>query len=179
MTISGCFVELSLTYQIHQLDSCWLDVLMLGLMWRSIDHPGKLIFSADLKLNREEGNCVKGIMIIFDKLLAATTRFRELNLQREEYVCLKAMILLNSSKSNDHDDSTVRELARASLLLDLRRRKVPLATDIEDNFLHFWRKANGQLDTRAVGFGVWSDWPDLNDLCNRTGVELRWTRTHC
>ncbi|KAM9568096.1 estrogen receptor beta-like [Salvelinus alpinus] len=94
------FVELSLTYQMHQLESCWLDVLMLGLMWRSIDHPGKLIFSADLKLNREEGNCVKGIMIIFDMLLAATTRFRELNLQREEYVCLKAMILLNSSKSN-------------------------------------------------------------------------------
>ncbi|XP_038823219.1 estrogen receptor beta-like [Salvelinus namaycush] len=91
------FVELSLTYQMHQLESCWLDVLMLGLMWRSIDHPGKLIFSADLKLNREEGNCVKGIVIIFDKLLAATTRFRELNLQREEYVCLKAMILLNSN----------------------------------------------------------------------------------
>uniref|UniRef100_A0A8C7SGN9 Estrogen receptor beta n=1 Tax=Oncorhynchus mykiss TaxID=8022 RepID=A0A8C7SGN9_ONCMY len=92
------FVELSLTYQMHQLESCWLDVLMLGLMWRSVDHPGKLIFSADLKLNREEGNCVEGIMIIFDMLLAATTRFRELNLQREEYVCLKAMILLNSSK---------------------------------------------------------------------------------
>uniref|UniRef100_A0A8C7SGP3 Estrogen receptor 2b n=1 Tax=Oncorhynchus mykiss TaxID=8022 RepID=A0A8C7SGP3_ONCMY len=91
------FVELSLTYQMHQLESCWLDVLMLGLMWRSVDHPGKLIFSADLKLNREEGNCVEGIMIIFDMLLAATTRFRELNLQREEYVCLKAMILLNSN----------------------------------------------------------------------------------
>nr|XP_029531408.1 estrogen receptor beta-like [Oncorhynchus nerka] len=91
------FVELSLTYQMHQLESGWLDVLMLGLMWRSVDHPGKLIFSEDLKLNREEGNCVEGIMIIFDMLLAATTRFRELNLQREEYVCLKAMILLNSN----------------------------------------------------------------------------------
>lgn len=37
-------------------------------------------------------------MEIFDMLLAATSRFRELNLQREEYVCLKAMILLNSSE---------------------------------------------------------------------------------
>ncbi|XP_029568437.1 estrogen receptor beta-like [Salmo trutta] len=91
------FVELSLTDQVHLLESCWLEVLMLGLMWRSVDHPGKLIFSADLKLNREEGNCVEGIMIIFDMLLAATTRFRELNLQKEEYVCLKAMILLNSN----------------------------------------------------------------------------------
>uniref|UniRef100_A0A674D4I0 Estrogen receptor 2b n=1 Tax=Salmo trutta TaxID=8032 RepID=A0A674D4I0_SALTR len=92
------FVELSLTDQVHLLESCWLEVLMLGLMWRSVDHPGKLIFSADLK---EEGNCVEGIMIIFDMLLAATTRLRELNLQKEEYVCLKAMILLNSSKLSD------------------------------------------------------------------------------
>lgn len=47
---------------------------------------------------REEGQCVEGIMEIFDMLLAATSRFRELKLQREEYVCLKAMILLNSSE---------------------------------------------------------------------------------
>ena len=37
-------------------------------------------------------------MEIFDMLLAATSRFRELKLRREEYVCLKAMILLNSSE---------------------------------------------------------------------------------
>ncbi|XP_076002735.1 estrogen receptor 2b [Genypterus blacodes] len=91
------FVELSLADQIHLLKCCWLEILMLGLMWRSVDHPGKLIFSPDFKLNREEGQCVEGIMEIFDMLLAATSRFRELKLQREEYVCLKAMILLNSN----------------------------------------------------------------------------------
>ncbi|KAG7260081.1 hypothetical protein CRUP_035226 [Coryphaenoides rupestris] len=46
------FVELSLADQIRLLKCCWLEVLMLGLMWRSVDHPGKLIFSPDLKLNR-------------------------------------------------------------------------------------------------------------------------------
>ena len=30
------------------------------------------------------------------------------------------------------------------------------------------------MDSRATGFGVWSDWPDLNDLCVRTGVSLNW-----
>lgn len=49
-------------------------------------------------VHRDEGQCVEGIMEIFDMLLAATSRFRELKLQREEYVCLKAMILLNSSE---------------------------------------------------------------------------------
>uniref|UniRef100_A0A8C2D4Q4 Estrogen receptor 2b n=1 Tax=Cyprinus carpio TaxID=7962 RepID=A0A8C2D4Q4_CYPCA len=91
------FVELTLSDQVHLLECCWLDILMLGLMWRSVDHPGKLIFSPDLKLNRDEGTCVEGIMEIFDMLLATTSRFRELKLQREEYVCLKAMILLNSN----------------------------------------------------------------------------------
>ncbi|KAF4089887.1 hypothetical protein AMELA_G00043400 [Ameiurus melas] len=91
------FVELSLAHQVQLLECCWLEVLMLGLMWRSIDHPGKLIFSLDLKLNRDEGNCVEGIMEIFDMLLAGSSRFRELKLQKEEYVCLKALILLNSS----------------------------------------------------------------------------------
>uniref|UniRef100_A0AAV2JLL7 Estrogen receptor beta n=1 Tax=Knipowitschia caucasica TaxID=637954 RepID=A0AAV2JLL7_KNICA len=94
--LSSGFLELRLSDQIHLLKCCWLEILMLGLMWRSVDHPGILIFSQDLRLNRDEGQCVEGILEIFDLLLAATCRFRELQLQREEYVCLKAMILLNS-----------------------------------------------------------------------------------
>lgn len=37
-------------------------------------------------------------MEIFDMLLAMTSRFRELKLQHKEYLCVKAMILLNSSE---------------------------------------------------------------------------------
>lgn len=92
------FVELSLYDQVRLLESCWMEVLMVGLMWRSIDHPGKLIFAPDLVLDRDEGKCVEGILEIFDMLLATTSRFRELKLQHKEYLCVKAMILLNSSE---------------------------------------------------------------------------------
>ncbi|XP_034050926.1 estrogen receptor 2b [Thalassophryne amazonica] len=112
------FVELSLSDQIHLLKCCWLEILMLGLMWRSVDHPGKLIFSPDFKLNRDEGQCVEGIMEIFDMLLAATARFRELKLQREEYVCLKAMILLNSNLCTN-SPQTPEELESRNKLLRL------------------------------------------------------------
>ncbi|XP_020569023.1 estrogen receptor beta isoform X2 [Oryzias latipes] len=112
------FIELSLADQIHLLKCCWLEILMLGLMWRSVDHPGKLIFSPDFKLNREEGQCVEGIMEIFDMLLAATSRFRELKLQREEYVCLKAMILLNSNLCT-RSPQTAEELESRNKLLRL------------------------------------------------------------
>ncbi|XP_033999995.1 uncharacterized protein LOC117493511 [Trematomus bernacchii] len=60
----------------------------------------------------------------------------------------------------NNDDVTVREMARASLLLDLQRRKIPLASADLNNFLGFRRKDSGKLDSQAKGFGVWSDWPD-------------------
>ena len=82
--------------------------------------------------------------------------------------------LLNMVNNNDQD---VRELTRSSLFLDLRRRKVPLARESESHFLGFRRKPSGKLDTHSAGFGVWSDWPDLNDLCVRTGVSLEWERS--
>ncbi len=77
----------------------------------------------------------------------------------------------------NNDDKDVRELARSSLFLDLRRHKVPLGRETEPQFLGFKRKPSGKLDTLSAGFGVWSDWPDLNDLCVRTGVSLECVRS--
>ncbi|KAM3861498.1 estrogen receptor 2a [Diretmus argenteus] len=110
------FVELSLLDQVHLLECCWLEVLMMGLMWRSVDYPGKLIFSPDLSLSREEGSCVQGFVEIFDMLIAATSRVRELKLQREEYVCLKAMILLNSNMCLSSSGGSEELQSRSKLL---------------------------------------------------------------
>nr|AUR44959.1 estrogen receptor b1 [Scatophagus argus] len=110
------FIELSLLDQVHLLECCWLEVLMIGLMWRSQEHPGKLIFSPDLSLSREEGSCVQGFVEIFDMLIAATSRVRELKLQREEYVCLKAMILLNSNMCLSSSEGSEELQSRSKLL---------------------------------------------------------------
>ncbi|XP_066533472.1 estrogen receptor [Hoplias malabaricus] len=90
------FQELALHDQVHLLESSWLEILMMGLIWRSIHSPGKLIFAQDLILDRNEGDCVEGMAEIFDMLLATVARFRALKLKAEEFVCLKAIILLNS-----------------------------------------------------------------------------------
>uniref|UniRef100_A0A3Q3FTG3 Estrogen receptor n=1 Tax=Labrus bergylta TaxID=56723 RepID=A0A3Q3FTG3_9LABR len=90
------FLQLTLHDQVQLLESSWLEVLMIGLIWRSIHCPGKLIFAQDLILDRSEGNCVEGMAEIFDMLLATASRFRILKLKPEEFVCLKAIILLNS-----------------------------------------------------------------------------------
>uniref|UniRef100_A0A3Q2Q3W4 Estrogen receptor n=1 Tax=Fundulus heteroclitus TaxID=8078 RepID=A0A3Q2Q3W4_FUNHE len=90
------FLQLALHDQVLLLESSWLEVLMIGLIWRSIHCPGKLIFAQDLILDRNEGDCVEGMTEIFDMLLATASRFRMLKLKPEEFVCLKAIILLNS-----------------------------------------------------------------------------------
>ncbi|KAF4071121.1 hypothetical protein AMELA_G00281350 [Ameiurus melas] len=90
------FQDLSLHDQVQLLESSWLEILMIGLIWRSIYSPGKLIFAQDLILDKSEGECVEGMAEIFDMLLATVARFRTLKLKSEEFVCLKAIILLNS-----------------------------------------------------------------------------------
>lgn len=42
---------------------------------------------------------MEGMAEIFDMLLATTSRFRMLKLKPEEFVCLKAIILLNSGET--------------------------------------------------------------------------------
>ncbi|KAG7260083.1 hypothetical protein CRUP_035228 [Coryphaenoides rupestris] len=76
------------------------------------------VLASSISRRRDEGSCVEGITEIFDMLLSATSRFRELNLQREEYVCLKAMILLNSNMCTSVPE-TAEELESRNRLLRL------------------------------------------------------------
>lgn len=46
------FVDLSLHDQVHLLECAWLEILMIGLVWRSMEHPGKLLFAPNLLLDR-------------------------------------------------------------------------------------------------------------------------------
>uniref|UniRef100_A0A8C3BDU2 Estrogen receptor n=1 Tax=Cairina moschata TaxID=8855 RepID=A0A8C3BDU2_CAIMO len=94
--MKGGFVDLTLHDQVHLLECAWLEILMIGLVWRSMEHPGKLLFAPNLLLDRNQGKCVEGMVEIFDMLLATAARFRMMNLQGEEFVCLKSIILLNS-----------------------------------------------------------------------------------
>ncbi|CAH2252801.1 estrogen receptor alpha [Pelobates cultripes] len=90
------FVDLTLHDQVHLLECAWLEILMVGLIWRSVEHPGKLSFAPNLLLDRNEGRCVEGLGEIFDMLVTTATRFRMMRLRGEEFICLKSIILLNS-----------------------------------------------------------------------------------
>uniref|UniRef100_A0A803JI17 Estrogen receptor n=1 Tax=Xenopus tropicalis TaxID=8364 RepID=A0A803JI17_XENTR len=94
--MKGGFVDLTLHDQVHLLECAWLEILMVGLIWRSVEHPGKLSFAPNLLLDRNQGRCVEGLVEIFDMLVTTATRFRMMRLRGEEFICLKSIILLNS-----------------------------------------------------------------------------------
>ena len=48
------------------------------------------------------------------------------------------------------------------------------AKENERQFLGFKITNNGKLDIRTAGFVVRSEWMDLNDLCHRSGINLKW-----
>uniref|UniRef100_S4RW05 Estrogen receptor 2 n=1 Tax=Petromyzon marinus TaxID=7757 RepID=S4RW05_PETMA len=89
------FMELDLPVKIQLLENSWVEVLITGLIWRSMEQQDTLVFASDLVFTRADGSRMEGTMEIFDQVLAIVTHFRELCLRMEEYACLKAMVLLN------------------------------------------------------------------------------------
>ncbi|XP_069344826.1 estrogen receptor isoform X1 [Eulemur rufifrons] len=159
------FVDLTLHDQVHLLECAWLEILMIGLVWRSMEHPGKLLFAPNLLLDRNQGKCVEGMVEIFDMLLATSSRFRMMNLQGEEFVCLKSIILLNSGvytflsstlkslEEKDHihrvldkiTDTLIHLMAKAGLTLQQQHRRLAQLLLILSHFRHMSNKGMEHL----------------------------------
>ncbi|KAM6181211.1 estrogen receptor isoform 4-T4 [Erethizon dorsatum] len=159
------FGDLTLHDQVHLLECAWLEILMIGLIWRSMEHPGKLLFAPNLVLDRNQGKCVEGMVEIFDMLLATSTRFRMMNLQGEEFVCLKSIILLNSGvytflsstlkslEEKDHihrvldkiTDTLIHLMAKAGLTLQQQHRRLAQLLLILSHIRHMSNKGMEHL----------------------------------
>ena len=82
--------------QMNLLQSTWLDVLCFNLVYRSsTPYRGLLVFADDFR-NSEEDSEKFGtppqFNLVTRRLCKKTS---DLNVQRDEYILLKAMILLN------------------------------------------------------------------------------------
>ncbi|XP_008845967.1 estrogen receptor isoform X1 [Nannospalax galili] len=159
------FGDLNLHDQVHLLECAWLEILMIGLVWRSMEHPGKLLFAPNLLLDRNQGKCVEGLVELFDMLLATSSQFRMMNLQGEEFVCLKSIILLNSGvytflsstlkslEEKDHihrvldkiTDTLIHLMAKAGLTLQQQHRRLAQLLLILSHIRHMSNKGMEHL----------------------------------
>lgn len=77
------------------LQSVWLEVLVLGVAYRSIGCEDEVVFAEDFVLD-EEMSRVAGLTELNAAISQLARRFRALNVDREEFVMLKAISLTNS-----------------------------------------------------------------------------------
>uniref|UniRef100_A0A8C8R9G2 Estrogen related receptor alpha n=1 Tax=Pelusios castaneus TaxID=367368 RepID=A0A8C8R9G2_9SAUR len=88
------FPALSLADQMSVLQSAWLEVLVLGVAWRSLPCEDEVVFAEDFAA----------------ALLQLVRKYRALRLEREEYVLLKALALANSDSVHIEDMAAVQRL---------------------------------------------------------------------
>lgn len=79
------------------LQSVWLEVLVLGVAFRSLGCEDEVVFAEDFVLD-EEMSRVAGLTELNAAVSQLARRFRSLQLDREEFVMLKAIALTNSGK---------------------------------------------------------------------------------
>lgn len=89
------FLSLSLADQMSVLQSVWLEVLVLGVAYRSLGCDEEVVFAEDFVLD-EEMSRVAGLTELNAAISQLARRFRALNVDREEFVMIKAIALTNS-----------------------------------------------------------------------------------
>ncbi|KAF4098491.1 hypothetical protein G5714_020521 [Onychostoma macrolepis] len=119
------FLSLSLADQMSVLQSVWLEVLVLGVAYRSLGCEDEVVFAEDFVLD-EEMSRVAGLTELNAAISQLARRFRALQLDREEFVMLKAIALTNSDSVYIEDMEAVQKLRdllhQALLELEVQRR---------------------------------------------------------
>ena len=92
------FINLPLADQMNLLQSTWLDILCFNLAYRSVPYKGLLVFADDFQCT-EEDSARGGSPPDLDNLTRKLARkLSTLGITKEEYVLMKAMLLLNPGK---------------------------------------------------------------------------------
>lgn len=100
MTISSSlalpgFPNLSLGDQMSLLQSAWMEILLLGIVYRSLPYEEKLVYAEDYIMD-EEHSRLTGLLELHLAILQLVRRYKKLKVEKEEFVTLKALALANS-----------------------------------------------------------------------------------
>uniref|UniRef100_UPI00398F5D71 steroid hormone receptor ERR2 n=1 Tax=Pristiophorus japonicus TaxID=55135 RepID=UPI00398F5D71 len=106
------FCTLSLGDQMGLLQSAWMEVLTLGLVFRSLPYDEGLVYADDLIMDREQCR-MAGLLDVYCTLLQLIKKYRKLRLDKEEFVTLKAMALANSDSMNIENVEAIQKLQDA------------------------------------------------------------------
>ncbi|KAM9294336.1 steroid hormone receptor ERR2 [Gastrophryne carolinensis] len=103
------FSSLSLADQMSLLQGAWMEILLLGVVFRSLPYQEQLVYAEDFIMD-ESKSLLNGLHPLYLCTMTLLQRYRKLRLDREEYVTLKALVLTNADSAELEDVQGVQDL---------------------------------------------------------------------
>lgn len=89
------FSSLSLGDQMSLLQSAWMEILILSIVFRSLPYEDELVYAEDYIMD-EEHSRLTGLLDLYVSILQLVRKYKKLKVEKEEFVTLKAIALANS-----------------------------------------------------------------------------------
>jgi len=89
------FPSLSLADQMSLLQSGWMEILILRVVFRSLALEDKLVYAEDYIMDEEQSK-LAGLLDLNNAILQLVKKYKSMGLEKEEFVVLKAIALANS-----------------------------------------------------------------------------------
>lgn len=89
------FSTLSLADQMSLLQSAWMEILVLSIVFRSLPCEDEIVYAEDYVVDEEQAR-ISGLLDLHVAILPLVRRYKKLRMEKEEFVSLKAIALANS-----------------------------------------------------------------------------------
>ncbi|XP_075993870.1 estrogen-related receptor gamma-like isoform X2 [Genypterus blacodes] len=103
------FPSLSLADQMSLLQSGWMEILILRVVFRSLALEDKLVYAEDYVMDEEQSK-LAGLLDLNNAILQLVKKYKAIGLEKEEFVVLKAIALANSDSMQIEDSEAVQRL---------------------------------------------------------------------
>uniref|UniRef100_A0A8C9FT04 Estrogen related receptor gamma n=1 Tax=Pavo cristatus TaxID=9049 RepID=A0A8C9FT04_PAVCR len=94
------FSTLSLADQMSLLQSAWMEILILGVVYRSLSFEDELVYAEDYIMDEDQSK-LAGLLDLNNAILQLVKKYKSMKLEKEEFVTLKAIALANSGWQKD------------------------------------------------------------------------------
>lgn len=112
------FPLLSLADQMSLLQSGWMEILILRVVFRSLTLEDKLVYAEDYIMDEEQSK-LAGLLDLNNAILQLVKKYKSMGLEKEEFVVLKAIALANSGTELVWQDGTLHVVLHVNLTFNL------------------------------------------------------------
>uniref|UniRef100_A0A671V2Y7 Estrogen-related receptor beta n=2 Tax=Sparidae TaxID=8169 RepID=A0A671V2Y7_SPAAU len=103
------FSTLSLADQMSLLQSAWMEILVLSIVFRSLPCEDEIVYAEDYVVDEEQAR-ISGLLDLHVAILPLVRRYKKLRMEKEEFVSLKAIALANSDSMHIENIEAVQRL---------------------------------------------------------------------